>query len=153
MRMKLAEALAERSAIKTKLSTLSSRLQANSKVYEGEDPVEDPNRMLEELNILTERYEELVHSINTANAVTKASNGETLSVLLARREALTNKVAVLNSLLKSTDPSPGGYRNKDQLKEVVTVNVPSLRKEADDLSKIIRETDALIQAANWNTDI
>jgi len=28
-----------------------------------------------------------------------------------------------------------------------------LRKEADDLSKIIRETDALIQAANWNTEI
>jgi hypothetical protein len=151
--MKLAEALAERAAIRTKLSTLSTRLQANSKVYEGEDPVEDPKRMLEELNILTDRYAELVHSINTANAVTKASNGETLSVLLARREALTNKVAVLNSLLNSTDPEPRGYRNKDQLREVVIVDVPSLRKEADDLSKIIRETDALIQAANWNTDI
>jgi hypothetical protein len=56
MKMKLAEALAERAAIKTKLSTLSTRLQANSKVYEGEDPVEDPKRMLEELNILTDRY-------------------------------------------------------------------------------------------------
>ena len=153
MKMKLAEALAERAAIKTKLSTLSTRLQANSKVYEGEDPVEDPKRMLEELNILTDRYAELVNSINTANAVTKASNGETLSVLLARREALTNKVAVLNSLLKSTDPEPRGYRNKDQLREIVIVDVPSLRKEADDLSKIIRETDALIQAANWNTEI
>jgi hypothetical protein len=85
--------------------------------------------------------------------VTKASNGETLSVLLARREALTNKVAVLNSLLKSTDPEPRGYRNKDQLREIVIVDVPSLRKEGDDLSKIIRETDALIQAANWNTEI
>ena len=153
MKMKLAEALAERAAIKTKLSTLSTRLQANSKVYEGEDPVEDPKRMLEELNILTDRYTELVNFINTANAVTKASNGETLSVLLARREALTNKVAVLNSLLKSTDPEPRGYRNKDQLREIVIVDVPSLRKEGDDLSKIIRETDALIQAANWNTEI
>ena len=153
MKMKLAEALAERAAIKTKLSTLSTRLQANSKVYEGEDPVEDPKRMLEDLNILTDRYAELVNSINTANAVTKASNGETLSVLLARREALMNKVAVLNSLLKSTDPEPRGYRNKDQLREIVIVDVPSLRKEADDLSKIIRETDALIQAANWNTEI
>ncbi len=150
--MKLAEALAERSAIRSKISTLSNRLQANCKVYEGEEPVEDPKRLLEELNVLTERYEELVHSINTANAVTKASNGETLAVLLARREALTNKVSVLNSMLSSTDPERG-YRNKDQLREVIIVDVSSLRKEADDLSKIIRETDALIQAANWNTDI
>ena len=150
--MKLAEALAERSAIRSKISTLSTRLQANCKVYEGEEPVEDPKRLLEELNVLTERYEELVHSINTANAVTKASNGETLAVLLARREALTNKVSVLNSMLSSTDPERG-YRNKAQLREVIIVDVSSLRKEADDLSKIIRETDALIQAANWNTDI
>ena len=150
--MKLAEALAERSAIRSKISTLSNRLQSNCKVYEGEEPVEDPKRLLEELNVLTERYETLVHSINTANAVTKASNGESLSVLLARREALTNKVAVLNSMLSSTDPERG-YRNKDQLREVVIVDVPSLRKEADDLSKIIRETDSLIQAANWNTEI
>lgn len=150
--MKLAEALAERSAIRSKISMLSTRLQSNCKVYEGEDPVEDPKRLLEELNVLTKRYEELVHAINTANAVTKASNGETLAVLLARREALTNKVGVLNSMLSATDPDRG-YRNKDQLREVVIVDVPSLRKEADDLSKIIRETDALIQAANWSTDI
>ena len=150
--MKLAEALAERSAIRSKISTLTTRLQTNCKVYEGEDPVEDPKRLLEELNVLTKRYEELVEKINIANAVTKASNGETLAALLARREALTNKVAALNSMLSSTDPERG-YRNKDQLREVVIVDVPSLRKEADDLSKIIRETDALIQAANWNTDI
>lgn len=150
--MKLAEALAERSAIRSKISTLTARLQTNCKVYEGEEPVEDPKRLLEELNILTKRYEELVESINIANAVTKASNGETLAALLARREALTNKVAALNSMLSSTDPERG-YRNKEQLREVVIVDVPSLRKEADDLSKIIRETDALIQAANWSTDI
>ena len=30
---------------------------------------------------------------------------------------------------------------------------PLLPPEADDLAKTVRETDALIQAANWNTEI
>ena len=151
--MKLAEALAERSAMKTKMEMLSTRLQNNSKVYEDEKPLEDPKRLLEELNILTERYEELVCAINTANAVTKATNGETLARLLARRDAYMNKVAVLNNLLRSTDNGMRQGRRKEDVAQIVTIDVPSLRKEADDLARKAREADALIQAANWNTDI
>lgn len=151
--MKLAEALAERSAMKTKMEMLSTRLQNNSKVYEDEKPLEDPKRLLEELNILTERYEELVCAINTANAVTKAANGETLARLLARRDAYMNKVAVLNNLLRSTDNGMRQGRRKEDVAQIVTIDVPSLRKEADDLARKAREADALIQVANWNTDI
>ena len=153
--MKLAEALAERAAMKTKMAMLSERLQNNAVVYEDEKPREDPKRLLEELNILTGRYEELVCAINTANTVTKASNGETLVRLLARRDALTNKVSVLNAVMNSADSDmKRSYRpKKDDLAEVVTIDIPSLRKEADDLAKTVRETDALIQAANWNTEI
>ncbi len=94
--MKLAEALAERAAIKRRLETLTERLVRNSTTYEDEQPAEDPKRLLEELNNITERYEYLVSRINTANANTVASNGETLAVLLARRETLIQKAAVLN---------------------------------------------------------
>ena len=150
---KLAEALAERAAIRKKLDVLASRMEMNSKVYEDEKPVEDPKRLLEELNVLTARYDELISMINTANSNTVASNGETLTKLLARRDTLKIKAELLNRLLRSTDKEPYFHRNKDQPKEIVTIDVPSLRKEADDLSKMARKTDALIQEANWNTEI
>ncbi|MBO4552092.1 MAG: DIP1984 family protein [Candidatus Methanomethylophilaceae archaeon] len=151
--MKLAEALAERSAIRKKIDALSSRLEKNSKVFEGEEPVEDPKRLLEELNILTSRHEELIFRINTANAVTAASNGETLARLLARRDTLADKVGVLNALLRSTEKERPFYRNKDSLKEIVTVDVRSVREEADALAKSVREIDTMIQEANWSTNI
>lgn len=151
--MKLAEALAERAAIRKKIDALSSRLEKNSKVFEGEEPVEDPKRLLEELNILTSRHEELIFRINTANAVTVASNGETLARLLARRDTLADKVDVLNALLRSTEKERPIYRNKDSLKEIITVDVRSVREEADALAKGVREIDTMIQEANWNTNI
>ena len=151
--MKLAEALAERATIRKKIDALSSRLEKNSKVFEGEEPVEDPKRLLEELNILTSRHEELIFRINTANAVTVASNGETLARLLARRDTLADKVDVLNALLRSTEKERPIYRNKDSLKEIITVNVRSVREEADALAKSVREIDTMIQEANWNTNI
>jgi hypothetical protein len=151
--MKLAEALAERAAIRKKIEALSSRLEKNSKVFEGEEPVEDPKRLLEELNILTSRHEELIFRINTANAVTVASNGETLARLLARRDTLADKVDVLNALLRSTEKERPIYRNKDSLKEIITVDVRSVREEADALAKSVREIDTMIQEANWNTNI
>ena len=151
--MKLAEALAERAAIRKKIDALSSRLEKNSKVFEGEEPVEDPKRLLEELNILTSRHEELIFRINTANAVTVASNGETLARLLARRDTLADKVDVLNALLRSTEKERPIYRNKDSLKEIITVDVRSVREEADALAKSVREIDTMIQETNWNTNI
>ena len=151
--MKLAEALAERSAIRKKIDALSSRMEKNSKVFEGEEPVEDPKRLLEELNILTSRHKELIFRINTANAVTAASNGETLARLLARRDTLADKVGVLNALLRSTEKERPFYRNKDSLKEIVTVDVRSVREEADALAKSVREIDTMIQEANWSTNI
>ena len=151
--MKLAEALAERSAIRKRLDILATRMENNTKVYEDETPVEDPEVLLKELDTLTARYDELIFMINTANSKTLASNGETLVKLLARRDVMKIKVDLLHRMLRSTDKESFYHRSKDQPKEVVTINVASLRKEADDLSRMARETDALIQEANWITEI
>ena len=73
--------------------------------------------------------------------------------LLARRDTMKIKVDLLHRMLRSTDKEQYFHRSKDQPKEVVTIDVPALRKDADDLSRMVRETDALIQEANWNTEI
>ena len=48
--MKLAEALSERSDIRTRISALQSRLAANARVQEGERPAEDPKALMAELD-------------------------------------------------------------------------------------------------------
>jgi hypothetical protein len=152
MSMKLAEALMERSDLKARISQLSDRLSRSALVFEGEEPPEDPKRMLEDLNIMTARYEELIFKINTANAVTKTSTGETLARLIARRDSLMNKESIIRRLIDSSIPDRDD-RRPDLPKVIPTVDVRSLRKEADSLAKTIRETDAIIQATNWTTEI
>ncbi len=150
--MKLAEALMERAELRNRISAISSRLNANSKVYEGEEPAEDPKRMLEELDTVIPRYAELIARINTANANTVASDGHTLAELMASRDALIAKAKVLNGLIDAAMET-NHYRTPDMPKRVSTVDVRSLRRESDAASKEAREKDALIQATNWITEI
>ncbi len=151
--MKLAEALIERAELRNRITTLSSRLNANSKAFEGEEPAEDPKRMLEELDTIIPRYADLIARINTANANTVASDGHTLAELMASRDALIAKATVLNDLIDSATESSRAYRTADMPKSVATVDVRSLRRESDAASKEAREKDALIQATNWTTEI
>ncbi len=69
--MKLAEALSERSDIRTRISVLQSRLAANARVQEGERPAEDPKALMAELDALIAREEKLIARINLTNARTE----------------------------------------------------------------------------------
>jgi hypothetical protein len=98
------------------------------------------------------RYEELVFMINTANATTVTSTGETLARLIARRDSLMEKEKIVKDLIDNATREDYDY-SSDKPKRVPTVDVRSLRREADSLAKTIRETDAVIQSTNWNTEL
>lgn len=68
--MKLATALAERSDIQNRINTISVRLDNNAKVQEGDVPAEDPKALMEELDRLIVRLEDLVARINLTNSGT-----------------------------------------------------------------------------------
>lgn len=86
--MKLAEALMERSDLKTRIEQLAARLNENAKVQEGDEPAENPAELLDELNRLYARLERLMTLVNLTNART-LSDGEPLTALLARRDCLS----------------------------------------------------------------
>ncbi len=151
--MKLAEALMERAELRKRISTLSTRLKDNARVYEGEEPYEDPKRMLEELDTIIPKYGELVARINTVNATTVASDGHTLAELIASRDALIAKAETLNEFIESATEPQYRYRSTEELKPVPTVDVRSIRRESDATSKKAREIDMLIQATNWITEV
>ena len=150
--MKLATALSQRSDVQTRLSELRGRLNNNARVQEGEEPAEDPKVLLAELDTLCAQFEDRVARINLTTAATKNADGRTLTELLARRDALKEKLSILRGFLDSaSNLAMRGMRTEIKIKS--TVQVSKLQKQADDLSKELRELDEQIQELNWLTEL
>ncbi len=149
--MKIAEALIERADIQKRISQLRDRLSNNALVQEGETPSEDPIELIEELDRLEKRLCELVASINLTNANT-VTDGITVTEMLALRDCLSQKVNILRDFLNSASSKWMRSRGSEIVVKS-TVNVASLQKQIDELSKQLRELDTQIQGINWTTDL
>lgn len=149
--MKLANALLERADLQRRIAELSGRLNNNARVQDGEKPSEDPNELLKELNKDFERLEELIARINHTNNQTK-SGDMTLTDLIAKRDCLKQKIAVMRSFLNTASEKVSRY-SKTEIRILSTVSVSELQKEVDGLSKELRETDEIIQGLNWTTEL
>ncbi len=136
--MKLAEALSERADIQKRIQQLRSRLRRN-------------HALLEEYGRLCERYEELIRRTNLTNAAT-FHNGETLTALLARRDALIERISGLNDFLQEAS-NTAARATRSEIVIRSTVDVSALQKQADELSKQLRELDVRIQGLNWTTEL
>lgn len=147
--MSLAEALQLRADIKTRIAQLHSRLNDNAKVQEGEAPAEDPLRLIELLNAECSAYEELIRRINLTNAAT-VLDGQTLTALLARRDALSLELSIFRDFLQQASQRIDRY-SKTEIKILPTVDVTAMQKTVDAKSKELRQLDAAIQKLNWNT--
>ena len=133
--MKLANALSQRAELQTRIHQLETRLYNNAQVQEGESPAEDPQDLLQELEEDYARLEALIACINRTNCCTLV-DGVPLSDLLARRDCRKGKLGILRNFLDNS-----------------TVDVRSMQREVDRMSKELRELDEKIQEANWTTDL
>ncbi len=149
--MKLAEALQERADLNRRIQQLRSRLDMNALVQEGEKPAEDPMELLSEHDSCVARLEELIAAINHANC-TVSADGRTLTQMIARRDALTQKIQTYRQLISSA--SCTAHRaSRTEIKILSSVDVRALQVKADLLSKELRELDNRIQQINWTTDL
>ncbi len=149
--MKLATALSERADLQRRLTQLQTRLNNNAKVQEGEKPAEDPADLLRELEGVVTRLEELITRINLTNSQTFA-DGVSMTALLAKRDCLSKKLAVLRDFLDNASARVDRYSQKE-IRILSTVDVAKLQKQVDDLSKELRLIDEQIQGLNWTTDL
>ena len=149
--MKLATALAERSDIQNRINTISVRLDNNAKVQEGDVPAEDPKALMEELDRLIVRLEDLVARINLTNSGT-LYEGKTITELLAHRDSLKKKVRVLRDFL-NTASDRVTRMTRTEIKIVSTVPVTEIQKTVDGLAKELRTVDEKIQELNWTTEL
>ena len=149
--MKLAEALILRSDLQKRIEQLRVRLDNNAKVQENDEPSENPEELLNELDNNINQLKILIKQINRTNCVT-VSNGQTLANLIAERDTLTLKSNILRGFLNIAGQKVNLY-STTEIKIMSTVDVPALQKELDLLSKKIRETDTELQQANWLTEL
>ena len=149
--MKLASALSERTDIQNRISELAIRLNNNAKVQDGDKPAEDPIVLMEELDRLLKRLEELMARINLTNSRT-VSDGKTITEILAKRDCLKKKIELMRNFLNIASNKVSRI-TRTEIKIISTVSVSEIQTKLDELSKQLRITDEKIQELNWTTEL
>ena len=149
--MKIAEALILRADIQKRIAQLKTRLNNNAKVQEYEEPTENPELLLIELNSLISQLNDLIIKINKTNTLSKI-DGISLVELIAKKDTLSQKAGILREFIEIASQKINLY-STTEIKVFSTVNVPAQQKQLDKLSKEIRETDTKLQQANWTIDL
>ena len=149
--MKIAEALQERADLNRRIEQLRARLINNALKQEGEEPAEDPAKLLKELDECIAQQTQLIAAINLANAKTMA-DGVSLTELIAKRDMLKVKIEAYRDLISEASVTYQRARNSE-IRILSAVNVRELQKKADRLSRELRETDNLIQSVNWTSEM
>lgn len=150
--MKLAELLIERSECQNKIIDLKAQALANLKYQEGDKPSIDLKTIKKEFEEINSHLEKLIIKINSANNKFKLSNGMTIAEAIAHRDAIKAKIDFNKEIIKSANAKD--YRiTRTEIKMILAVDINSLLKEIDILSKEYRLLDNSIQQMNWITEI
>ncbi|WP_346890050.1 DIP1984 family protein [Clostridium sp. UBA1056] len=150
--MKLAEALILRADYQKKIEQLKKRLFNCVKVQEGEEPSEDPQILLEEINAIMNELTRLIQRINKTNCSIQFDETKTLADALAYRDQLLDKRLILSTLADTAAIKHDRF-SRSEVKFLSTINVSDTQKQIDKLSKEFRELDTKIQGMNWTVDI
>ena len=154
--MKLAEARALRADATRRVEQLRTRIVANARFQEGEEPAEDAQSLLAEAGAVLDELEGLIRRINRTNAATRIGPEGTITDALARRDVLRTRHSVVTA---AADAAVGrsqagmGRQLRSELKMLAALPVAQLRAQADDLARQIRELDVRIQQSNWEFDL
>ena len=149
--MKLAEALLIRGNLQERLSALKTRLVNNALVQEGEKTAEDPAELLKETESVIRELENLITKINLTNAAL-LKDGQTMTALLSKRDALRMKIDTCRMFLDTASSSARRARGSE-IKIKPSVDIPSLQKEIDSYSMELRNLEISIQELNWTNDL
>lgn len=150
--MKLAEALSIRKDLQKRIQQLGQRIQYNVKVQEDDEPLEQPEELMKELDSCFVQIEELMWRINTTNMQTKNAEGKTLTQLMAQKDVLTMRINTLRNVFDRASEGQDRY-SRSEIKMVTVVDVKSLGKLVDKYSLQLRKLDIEIQTLNFTTEL
>ena len=130
----------------------ASGIAKNVVVQDGDQPHEDPDKLLKEAFSVMQEFETLVFRINQSNSTTTLADGRTLTAAIAHRDTLVAKHSLLHHAINHSQKDPDRY-SRSEIKWVAMVKVTSLQKQTEDLAKKIRELNVAIQETNWKSDL
>ncbi|HEY4458841.1 MAG TPA: DIP1984 family protein [Pseudonocardiaceae bacterium] len=153
--MKVAEALALRADATRRVEQLRTRIVANARFQEGEEPSEDARALLTEVGEVLDELEVLIRRINRTNSASRMADGATVTDALARRDVLRSRHSVLSDAADAAAGrnSFGGRQLRSELKMITALPVADLRAQADQVARELRDLDVRIQQANWEIDL
>ena len=155
--MKLAEALAARADLQRRIEQLRSRISANARFQEGEEPAEDAAALLAEAHADLDRLGDLISRINATNALLDLGGGRTMTDALAARDVLKLRHALVTDAAAAASGSGGAFGHlrqmRSELRQFAALPVAELRGQADAIARELRELDGRIQQANWTNDL
>lgn len=151
-KLKLAEALITRADYQKRIQQLKSRISVNVKTQEGEEPAENPNVLLSELDDIMKELTSLIKRINKTNCTIQYDENWTLADALTERDQIWDKRLLLAKVAEEASIRNDRY-SRTEIKVVSTIDVVAIQKQVDQLSKEFREMDTKIQGLNWMTDL
>ncbi|MEG2360006.1 DIP1984 family protein [Acinetobacter sp.] len=150
--MKLAEALLLRSDLQTKLASLQQRINSNVLIQEGDQPSEDPNALIKEAFAVNSELHALIQRIHATNAQAQTIQGQPLLRVLNARDSLTQQHRILQQAIDSSQRENARY-SSSEIRWIKSISVAELQKQADDISRQLRQNNLEIQASNWQVDL
>ncbi len=148
--MKIAEALSLRKDLEKRISKLKERLENVARIQVGDEPSENPEELMTELERCLEQQERLIFSINVTNMKIVSEDGKTMTKLLAERDILNKRISILRNTF---DHASGSTNRYYEVRTVSTIDVKPLRQKLDKYSQQYRLLDMKIQAMNFANDL
>ncbi len=150
--MKLAEALSIRKDLQKRIQQIGKRLEDNVKVQEGDEPSENPDELMKELDGCLNKLEDLIWHINLTNVKTIDETGKTLTQLMAEKDVLTLRISTLRNTFERASSQQERY-SRSEIKMVTIVDVKQLSNQIDEYSAKLRKLDIEIQTLNFQTEL
>ena len=150
--MKLAEALSIRKDLQKRIQQIGKRLEDNVKVQEGDEPSENPDELMKELDGCLNKLEDLIWHINLTNVKTVDETGKTLTQLMAEKDVLTLRISTLRNTFERASSQQERY-SRSEIKMVTIVDVKQLSHQIDEYSAKLRKLDIAIQTLNFQTEL
>lgn len=152
--MKLAEALTARADLQRRIEQLRSRITANARYQEGEEPAEDAAALIDEALTALAQLRELIRRINRTNSRLDLGADGTMTDALAARDVLRLQHSVLSDAAAAASGSTGMFRQmRSELRQLAALPVAQLRAQADAVALELRQLDNRIQQANWTSEL
>lgn len=150
--MKLAQALIERKAIKTKMEEIKKRIYQNARIQEGDISIEEPLKLLDELDSEVQEYSAIICRINETNNATKIDKNLSMMEAIIQKDMLHLKYLVYQNLADKA-VAKGDRYSRREIKYLPNIDIETIRKKINKVSKEYRELDMKIQECNWNTEL